>query len=52
MAAMNALIGNYVMRGCDFLFFRKWRINPEHSIIFPFERKITMVDFGKLKRWV
>ena len=52
VAAMNALIGNYVMRGCDFLFFRKWRINPEHSIIFPFERKITMVDFGKLKRWV
>ena len=32
-----------------FFFFGKWRISPEHSVIFPFERKITMADFGKLK---
>ena len=38
-----------MIRGCDFLFFRKWRINPEDSVIFPSERKITMADFGKLK---
>ena len=49
VAAMNALTGNYVMRGCDFLFFGKWRISREHSVIFPIERKIKMVDFGKLK---
>ena len=48
VATMNALTGKYVMRGCDFLFFGKWRISLEHSVIFLFERKIMMADFGKL----
>ena len=27
-----------------FYFLRKWRINPEYSVIFPSERKITILQ--------